>query len=383
MLQAKARAWVEIDCDAIAHNLEEVKKLIPSTCEVMAVVKANAYGHGDVMVAKTLQQQGVKSFAVSSVDEALNLREAGIEGMILILGYTPEEHFHYLAEQQITQTLISLEYAQKIDAYCQRSNQTIDCHIKADTGLSRVGIRTLEDDYQIEEIFKIYEMKYLHVTGIFSHFAVSDSLDNLDDVNYTQKQLKMFEKVLSDIRQAGYVTGKVHMQNSYGVLNYPELNYDYVRPGILLLGFTSDDSIRIKTNPKFVRSLQFYANVSCVKTVKAGSFVSYGRNYQAKTDRKIATISCGYADGIPRHLSNCGIHVLVNGKRVPLIGNICMDQCMADVSELDDIKEGDIVTLIGKSGDEEVTIDEWSRCVKSINNDLMCQITARVPRFYK
>ena len=329
-----------------------------------------------------MQQEGIKTFAVSSVDEALNLRKAGIVGDILILGYTPPMHFHYLHEERLLQNFLSLDYATKLNDYARLHQVVIQGHIKIDTGMARLGIRCLDDDYQIDEVFAIFKLEHLAVEGMFSHFSVADNLNEADRT-YTTHQRELFDRVINDVRQAGYDPKKVHLQNSYGVLNYPELSYDYVRPGILLLGFTSDDAIRINTSPQLIPALSMKAEVSRVRLVKKGCSVGYGRHYKASEDRMIATVSCGYADGIPRFASNQGMTVLLHGQRVAIVGNICMDQLMIDVTDCDHVQCGDVVTLIGFDGEDCVTIDEWSRCVHTINNDLVCQLSARVPRFYE
>lgn len=380
MLQSKSRAWVSIDRKAILHNLEEIKKILHPNNEIMAVVKANAYGHGDKVVAKLLENHGVKSFAVSSVDEAINLREAGIVSEILILGYTPQNHLHFLVEYDLIQNFLSLEYAQICDEVAKELNTKIKGHIKVDTGMARLGVRCVEDDYQIAEVISIYKLEHLDVQGIFSHFSVADELDE-ENKAYTDHQKTLFERVLKDLSNEKIEIGRTHLQNSYGVLNY-QLPYDYVRPGLLLVGVTSDDAILTNTQPDFIPALSLRAQVSRVQVIHAGSDVSYGRHYHADALKTIATCSIGYADGIPRSASNLGMQVLVQGKRCEIVGNICMDQCMIDVSECSDVHEGDIVTFIGKDGDEQIKVDEWSRKIHTINNDFLCRISARVPRFY-
>lgn len=380
MLQSKTRSWVSIDRNAILHNVEEIKKLIDVETEIMAIVKANAYGHGDTVIAKLLENHGIKMFAVSSVDEALALRQVGVTSDILILGYTPEVHFHYLVEEDLIQTFLSLDYARKLNEFAQKVDFLIRGHIKVDTGMGRLGIRYVDNDQHMDEILEIFELKNLKVEGIFSHFSVADERDR-DNLAYTAHQNELFEEVLKVLASRKIVSLKAHIQNSYGILNY-KMKYDYVRPGLLLLGVTSDDSIEINSSPNFIPALSWYANVSYVKKVKVGSNISYGRNYCCQSDKMIATVSVGYADGVPRNASNKGMCVLVNGKRCPIVGNICMDQIMVDVSDVEDVKEGDVVTLIGKQGDERVTVDEWSRCVGTINNETFCRISSRVPRFY-
>lgn len=382
MLESTARSWLEIHLSDIGHNIDEITKLIPSSSKIMAIVKANAYGHGDVICAKELERCGIDFFGVSSVDEGVNLRQGGITAPILILGYTPPMHFHLLVEYDLMQTFLSLEYAQKVDDYCAIHHVCISGHVKADTGMSRIGIIVQEHEYHIDDIISVYRMKHLHTCGIFSHFSVSDGLDE-ENRAFTQKQMELFERVLKDLKDAGIDAGCRHLQNSYGILNYPELEYDYVRPGLLWMGVTSDDSVTINTAPDFHPVMEWKANVSMVKTIQKGVDVSYGRHYTAGDTRRIATLSVGYADGYPRCVSNRGSHVLLHGRRAEIIGNICMDQMMIDVTDIDDVKEGDIVTLFGRDGDEVLTIDELTRLAGTINNETFCWISARVPRIYR
>lgn len=383
MLQSKSRCWVEVDLEKVKHNTQLVKKRIGKT-KIMAVVKANAYGHGDVEVARLLQDEmGIDFFAVSSVDEAFRLREHGITCSILILGYTPSEHFHYLHELQLTQCIMSLAYAEKVNAYAVENNVFIEGHIKVDTGMSRIGIPCLDENYNIEDVLAIYPLSNLKIKGIFTHFSVSDSLDKKDDITYTTHQIELFEKVLSDIKEAGYDYGIRHIHNSYGCLNYYDIEYEYARPGIILLGSTSDDQIPIREAMDLRPSLEWKANVSMVKQVKKGTCISYGRNYTASKDMKVASLSVGYADGLNRNASHHHYCVLIGGKRCEVIGNICMDQCLVDVSEVEDVKEGDVATLVGSDQLETVYMDELSRCANTINNESFTLISSRVPRFYK
>lgn len=378
MLESYSRAWTEIDYDAIEHNVNEVKKLVGKT-KIMGIVKANAYGLGDIACAKVLQKCGVDYFGVSSIDEALNLRNAGIMDNILILGYTPKEHFHYLHEQNIVQSLISIEYARELDAYAKENGFFIRCHCKVDTGMCRTGIVYQEQDKHLEDIFEEYRMSHLQVEGIFSHFAVSDSLDK-DCKAFTQKQIALFDEVIDLLKKEGIDPGIRHIQNSYGILNYPQLEYEYCRPGLLYMGVTSDDQIPIETKPDFIPIMSLYANVSLVKWVYPGQSVSYGRHFVATKPTKVATMSIGYADGLPRLLSNQGFEVLVHGKRCKIIGNLCMDQCMIDVSEVENVKEGDVVCIVGHQGNDVVSVDEISRKAKTINNETLTSIAYRVPR---
>lgn len=383
MLTCSSRAWVEIDLSLIKHNIDEIQKLIPNKTKIMAIVKANAYGHGDVVVSKELEACGIDFFGVSSIDEAINLREGGITSPILILGYTPEEHFSQIIKYDVIQTIVSLDYAKKLDAFANTQQQTMQVHIKVDTGMSRIGIRCTDTEYHIDDVKAVFACKHLHVTGIFSHFSVSDSLNNQEDLDFTTHQIELYENVLQDLRSANLDYGTTHLQNSYGILNYPDLAYDYVRPGLLFLGCTSDDAIAIKTQPQFKPIMSLKANVSLVKDVEEGASISYGRHYQTPDSMKVATLSIGYADGIPRCISNKGGYVLIHGQKAAILGNVCMDQMMVDVTDIPYVKEGDTAVIFGMDQGNMLSIDELTRLSQTINNETFCRISARVPRIYK
>lgn len=383
MLESSSRCWAEVDLRYIQHNVAEIQKMIPKSTKIMGVVKANAYGHGDVAVSKSLRACGVDFFAVSSIDEALNLRNAGITEAILILGYTPNQHFHYLHEYDIIQTLLSYEYANALSAYAQKHGVRIKAHVKVDTGMTRLGIPCKKEEWNIEAVKALYHLPNIDTIGIFSHFSVSDSLTDADDLAFTEQQIKCFDQVLLELKQSGIHAGTTHLQNSYGILNYPQLNYDYVRPGLLHLGVTADNTLCTRQMPNFHPIMTWKASISYVREVASGSCISYGRNYRAAKRMRIATVSCGYADGYPRIVSNQGKQVLVHGKRCEIIGNICMDQLMVDVSEVNDVKAGDEVILFGYDHDVLLPVDELSRCAHTINNEALCWLSARVPRIYK
>lgn len=383
MLTSRSRCWAEVDLTKIKHNVEEIQKMIPEKTKIMAIVKANAYGHGDVEVAKELEKQGVDFFGVSSVDEALQLRFGGIKERILILGFTPCEHFHYLHEHSLIQTLLSKQYAQELSQYGREHKVEIKAHIKIDTGMSRLGVQCKKERWEIEDVISMYHLPNIKVEGIFSHFSVSDSIDSNEDKTFTKNQIVLYEQVLKTLREQGIEPGITHLQNSYGIINYPELQYDYVRPGLLYLGVTSDDAIATIQQPDFQPIMTWRCNVSYVKTIEKGSCVSYGRHFQAEKPMKVATLTCGYADGYPRNVSNLGKEVLVHGTRAPIIGNVCMDQMMIDVTHIKDVQEGDEVVLFGYDKDILLSVDELSRMCQTINNDMLCRVSARVPRIYK
>lgn len=377
MLESYSRAWIEIDYDAISHNLDEIQKLVGKT-KIMGIVKANAYGHGDVKCAKAMVKWGVDFFGVSSVDEAIHLRENGIEESILILGYTPPEHFHYLQEKNLIQSLVSFDYALKLNEYAKANEVTIRAHCKVDTGMCRTGVIYQTQEKNMDAILKEYQLSNIKVEGIFSHFPVSDDLKE-ESASFTKKQIELFKEVIGNLKEAGIDPGIRHIQNSYGILNYMDLGFDYCRPGLLYMGVTSDDEIEIQSNPDFIPIMSVYANVSLVKWIQEGQTVSYGRHFTATKPTKVVTLSIGYADGLPRILSNRDFKVKIHGQECPVIGNICMDQCMVDVTNVEEVCEGDVATLVG----DGLTIDRISRMAKTINNETLCAFASRVPRLKK
>ncbi|HAM30492.1 MAG TPA: alanine racemase [Erysipelotrichaceae bacterium] len=377
MLKAYSRAWCEIDYDAIAHNVDEVRKLVGNT-KIIGIVKANAYGLGAVECSRALQKAGIRFFGVSSVDEAVELRENGIEDDILILGYTPPEHFGKLVRYGLIQSLVSNAYAHKLEEYAAAGNVTIRAHAKLDTGMNRTGIIYQPDHKHFDELKDVYHLDHIRVEGIFSHFPVSDDL-NEDAVAFTKRQIELFDEAIERLKAENIDPGARHIQNSYGILNYMDLGYDYCRPGLLYMGVTSDDEVEIQSAPDFIPILSIYANVSVVKWLKPGETVSYGRHFKAEKPTKVATVSIGYADGLPRILSNQGLKVRVNGVLCELIGNICMDQCMVDVTDVENVQEGDVVCFIG----EGLTVDRITRAAHTINNETLTSIAARMPRLEK
>ena len=381
MLESYSRAWAEIDYPAIEHNVKEVQKLVGKT-KIMGIVKANAYGLGDIACTKALEKAGIDFFGVSSVDEALNLRNAGIQSDILILGFTPAEHFHYLQEENLVQSLVSKDYAVELNDWAKAHNCTLRCHCKVDTGMNRTGVVYQDQNKNIDDILFEYRLSNVRVEGIFSHFPVSDDL-GMNSKQFTLHQIELFEEVIQILKEHEIDPGIRHIQNSYGILNYGDLGYDYCRPGLLYMGVTSDDTVEIASDPDFIPILSLYANVSVVKWLQPGQTVGYGRHFTVTKPTKIATMSIGYADGLPRLVSNKGLEVLVHGKRCPIVGNVCMDQCMIDVTDVENVQEGDVVCLVGQQGEEKVTIDEISRKAQTINNETLSAIAARVPRLEK
>lgn len=368
------RAYIEIDMDGLSHNVNVLKKALPKGCSLMAVVKAQAYGHGMYQIAAHINRLGVKAFAAATVDEGIELRRYGISGEILILGYTAPARAKDLSKYDLIQTLISYGYAMDLN----KQGYDVKTHIKIDTGMHRLGFNT-ED---LEKVSEVFTMKHIKVMGIYTHLCVADSLDD-KDIYFTKMQIRGFYRMLKSLRERGITVPKVHIQSSYGLLNYPELKCDYVRAGIALYGVlsSSDDKTRLQLDLKPVFSLK--SRVILLRKVKKGDSVGYGRAFIAGRDSTIAILPIGYADGIPRSLS-CGRgYVLINGRRAYIVGKICMDQLTVDVTDIPYVKEGMTATLIGKDGNEEIQASATAGASDSITNELLSRMGTRLKITYK
>ena len=282
------RAWIEINLDNLENNITQIKNIIPTQTKIMAVVKANAYGHGMTEISKKLNQVGVTDFAVATLEEGIILREAGIKGNILILGYTNFNNIDYLLKYNLIQTIVDYEYAKRISQMDLKGKLKV--HIKINTGMNRIG----ESYKNIDKLIEIYQMKNLEILGTYSHLCVSDSLKE-DDKLFTNKQITNFFESIKKLQNLGYNTGKIHIQASYGILNYPELNCDYVRPGIIMYGVYSDEYENTKTKVNLKPVLSLKARITSIKEITQGEFVSYGRIFKADKTMKIATVGIGYA----------------------------------------------------------------------------------------
>ncbi len=365
----KERTWLEIDLEHLKHNVQVLKKIMPKDCELMAVVKSQAYGHGAKKISCYLNDIGVSAFATATIEEAIQLRNLGISGEILILGYTDIHRAKDLAKYDLTQTLIGQEYASALE----KQGYPVKSHLKIDTGMHRLGFEA--DD--IEGIRSAFAMNNLKITGIFTHLCVSDSLEERD-IAFTKKQIKRFYDLLDQLKMQGIKLPKIHIQSSYGLLNYPELKCDYVRVGIALYGVLSSPKDRTKLQPDLKPVLSMKTQIALIREIRAGETVGYGRTFTAERDSRIAILPAGYADGYPRNLS-CGKGtVLINGKKAPVIGKICMDQMAVDVTEIPEAKVGMTVTLIGTDGEEEMTAPLLAENAESISNELLSRMGQRV-----
>ncbi len=366
-----SRAWIELDRAALKSNVLALKSLMPGGCRLMAVVKANAYGHGAVLMARALNRLGVFSFCVATVLEGVELRKSGIRGEILILGYTHPMQFALLRRYRLTQTIVDAAYAALLNGYGKK----ISVQVALDTGMRRLGERS----DRFEDIQTIFACRNLDVQGVYSHLCADDS-DAPETRAFTLMQAKALEATVARLREAGCDIKNVHLQASYGLLNYPALGGSVVRAGIALYGMlsTREDTERCALPLQPVLSLK--ARVVLVKDLFAGEAAGYGLAHIAERDSKIAVLSIGYADGLPRALS-CGAgRVLINGCPAPIIGQICMDQTMVDITNISGVQSGDAAVLIGKSGGEEITACELAAQTGTISNEILSRLGSRLER---
>lgn len=367
----QGRAWIELDRGALSRNVSALRALLPEDCALMAVVKADAYGHGAVFIARELHAFDVKSFCVASVTEGVELRTHGIRGEILVLGYTHPAQFGLLRRYHLTQTVIDSTYAALLDGY----GKPLTVQIALDTGMHRLG----EPCERIDEIQRIFQYRNLKISGVYSHLCADDTASPKDRT-FTLLQAQRFQQTVSLLQAAGCACARVHLQASYGLLNYPELAGDVVRAGIALYGTLSTraDTARCAVPLEPVLSLK--ARVALIRDLRMGEAAGYGLLHVAERDSKIAVLSIGYADGLPRSLS-CGIgSVLIDGKRAPIIGCICMDQTLVDITDIPNVSSGDIAVLIGRSGDAEITACDLAEQAGTISNEILSRLGKRLER---
>lgn len=374
------RTWADINMDAIDHNFRAIRNALKPGVKMCCVVKADAYGHGAPMVAREYQRLGADWFAVSNLEEAIQLRRCAITRPILILGYTPPQNAEELSELNISQTVLSLDYAQQLSRYAQEANVTVNIHLKVDTGMSRIGFlyqNPERDGASLDEMETAARLPGLAPEGIFTHFAVSDDGDQGE--NFTLAQYDCFRKAVEAMEARGLHFAVRHCANSGAVLDYPELQLDMVRPGIILYGMEPSESIRhpLDLQP----AMELKTVISQKKEIPAGATVSYGRTFTASQGTVVATVPIGYADGYPRHFSGKA-QMLVRGKRAPIIGRVCMDQLMLDVTEIPGVEEGDVVTVFGRDGDAFLPVDELAALNDTIHYEMVCLVGKRVPRIY-
>jgi alanine racemase len=361
--------WAEVDLDYILSNVASVKKLLPQEVEIIAVVKANAYGHGDVKVAESALNAGATYLAVAFMDEAIALRNKGIKAPILVLGATRPEDVELAIKFDITITVFQIEWIKSAQSFLPK-DKILPVHIKLDTGMGRIGIRTKEELTAVEQM--ISSDKRLEIEGIFTHFATADEVDQ----TYFDKQIEVFHDLLSVMEeQPKYI----HCSNSAAALRFSKANFNAVRLGIAMYGLTPSLEIEHEIPFPLKEAFSLRSRLVHVKKLKKGDKVSYGATYEAEDEEWIGTIPIGYADGWIRRLQ--GQEVLVEGKRVPIVGRICMDQCMVKLPH--EVAVGTTVTLIGRENEEFISVNEIAQKLETINYEVPCIISTRVPRLYK
>jgi len=345
------------------------------------VIKADAYGHGALELAQLYERLGASFFAVSNLEEALELRMGGINTPILILGFTPASYVGELSNYNISQAVFSVEYAQELSEYAQSMNVTVKAHIKVDTGMSRIGLmcQNTKNDTPIKEAMEIASLEGLCIEGIFTHFAVSDEKEEGKD--YTEHQIECFNYIINGMKENGFDTDKIikHCSNSAAIMDYSNANMDMVRAGIILYGLAP--SCKLKGQLELKPAMEIKSVIAHIKEIEPGTTVSYGRTFTADKKLKIATVPIGYADGYIRNLAESA-YMIVCGKKAKVIGRICMDQCMIDVTDIKNVRVGDTVIVVGKSGKYEISMDDVASWTGTINYEVACLVGKRVPRVY-
>ena len=373
------QAWTEIDLRALDHNVKEIRSKLKPETKMIGVVKADAYGHGCIECARVLSRNNIDYFAVSTISEAIELREGGCNEDIIILGVTPPECAGLIVKQNLTPVIFSYDAAKRYSDESEKRGKVTKCLVKLDTGMGRIGIRVgdeAESERAVEDVKRISELPGLEVLGMMTHLATSDEADR----SYTDEQLDCFDRVLERLAEQGIKFKLNTAANSAAVIQHPRSEYDAVRPGLILYGYYPSKEISRETiDLQPVMSIR--ASIVNLKTVPAGTSVSYGRKFTTKRESRIATIGLGYADGFSRVLSGKA-EAIVHGVRVPIVGSICMDQCMIDVTDVPEVKAGDIVTIMGKDGAEEISAEEIAEKLGTINYEVACCFALRLPKVF-
>lgn len=374
------RTWAEISLNAIEHNYNVIRNKVADDTKVCCVIKADGYGHGAVELSQIYEKLGADFFAVSNIDEGIEIRKSGSKLPIVILGYTPVSEAKNLAEYDISQAVFSLEYAKELSEKCVEEDCICKMHIKVDSGMSRIGFMCQEfprDEYSIEEICEACCLPNLEVEGLFTHFCVSD--EDAEGREFTNKQYENFIHVRDSLKKRGVDISVVHCSNSGAIEDYPETCCDMVRAGIILYGLAPSSKLADRLD--LVPAMTLKTVVAFVKEVQKGATISYGRTFTANRKMKIATVPIGYADGFIRQNAKDG-YMTVNGKKAKIVGRICMDQTMLDVTDIEDVKTGDEVVVFGTGENGEPTADSLAENTGTINYETVCLVGKRVPRIY-
>lgn len=370
-----SRVHADIDLDAFVSNMEEIFRAVRKETKVVAVIKTDGYGHGAAELAEILEKMDrVLGYAVATAEEAFSLRRHGCRKPILILGYTFPDQYEELVKEDVRPSVFDYHTAELLSKAAAKENRTAKIHIKLDTGMSRIGYQITEES--ADEIVRISQLPNLSIEGIFTHFAKADETDK----TFTEEQVKAYESMQRMLKERGLVIPLHHVSNSAGIMDLPQYNMDLVRAGIIIYGLQPSDEVN-QDSLHLKPLLTLKSRVVLVKELEAGRRISYGGTYQLDHREKIATIPVGYGDGYPRALSNKG-YVLIHGKKARIRGRICMDQFMVDVTDIPDVHQGDEVTLIGKDGDETITMEELGDLSGRFNYELACDLGKRIPRNY-
>ncbi len=368
---------VKVDLDALESNQKAIVERKNKDAMLMNVIKADAYGHGAITLAREMEKMGSDWFAVSSIEEGIELRKHGISLPILILGFTYEGSFEDLFKYQITPTVYEEETAKRLSEVAKALGETLNIHVKIDTGMSRLGFSVSQES--VSAIRHIADLEGICIQGIFTHFSCADMEGDMAHA-YTKKQIDGFTWMIAELKKCGVEIPIAHCSNSAAIMEHPEVHMNMVRAGIIQYGLYPSEEVEKKYLP-LMPVMELKSHISYIKELEAGIGIGYGATYVTSHRTKVATIPVGYADGYPRSLSNKGC-VLIRGQRVPIIGRVCMDQMMVDVSNLLGVSIGDEVTLFGKDGDEQISVEELSTLAGSFNYEFVCDISRRVPRVY-
>lgn len=368
------RVQARVDLNAIRHNLLQIRNRLHKDTKLMAIIKADAYGHGSVPIAKVLDEGSIDAYGVAIIEEAIELREAGIKKPILVLGYTPKEQYNLVVAYDVTQTVFQYEMAEALSAEAVRQGKTAKIHIKLDTGMSRIGYPDTKES--VEEIKRISLLQGIEIEGLFTHFAKADETDTTS----AKEQLRRFLAFSELLQQAGVHIPIRHASNSAGIINIKDAEFDMVRCGIATYGIYPSDEVDHE-EVSLIPAMEIISHVIYVKELEEGVGVSYGGTFITKRKTRVATVPVGYADGYSRNLSNLG-KVIIHGQYAPIIGRICMDQFMVDVTDIKDVQQGDKVTLLGRDGASYISAEELSEWSHSFPYELVCTVGKRIPRVY-
>lgn len=368
------RAQANIDLEAIRSNVIQVKSRLKSDTKLMVIVKADAYGHGAVQVSKILENGMVDAYGVAIIEEAIELRESGITKPILILGHTPMEQFDLVVAYDVMQTIYQYEMAVELSREAIKQGKIARIHIKIDTGMSRLGF--CDSHESLETIRKIASLKGIHIDGVFSHFAKADETDE----SSVKSQIERFDKFTGLLEEEGIHIPVKHMSNSAGMIEYPQAEYDMVRCGIVTYGIYPSKEVNHNTF-NLLPAMELKSHVIYIKDVDEGTGISYGSTFVTKKRTRVATIPIGYGDGYSRNMSNTG-KVIIRGQYAPIIGRICMDYFMVDVTDIKDVSQGDVVTLLGRDGECEISVETLAEWSHSFSYEMICTVGKRIPRVY-